>query len=198
MDDVHCRVRAYSVDSRPARGRAAISASAAAGPRGAARCPLRRCPGSSCSRSCAKAATSSTSATLPPIRACLKGGRVVRCGQNVMNARSEAQPICRYWQDSRQRRRAFWPQPEGTGRSEADRRAGKARRLARTDKKLIEPQIKCPQMQPQFAPVPATAQNTQWLQSRELDYRLYQGASRWRERIMSVRMPTAKIASAST
>src|SRR5688572_16401181 len=32
-----------------------------------------------------------------------------------MDARSGAQPICRYWQATRRSRRAFWPQPEGTG-----------------------------------------------------------------------------------
>src|SRR5690242_6153432 len=32
--------------------------------------------------------------------------RVMRCGQDVMDARSEAQPICRYWQAERQSRRA--------------------------------------------------------------------------------------------
>ena len=36
------------------------------------------------------------------------------------------------------------------------------------------------------------------IRGRVRSYPQYQGASRWRERIMSERMPTAKIASAST
>ena len=50
-------------------------------------------------------------------RTYLNPRRVMRCGQDGMDARRTAQVICRYGQAGQRCRRPSWPQPEGTGRS---------------------------------------------------------------------------------